>query len=92
MASTETLIINQSFYDELLSFPPQNERIDSTIGTGVLLTATTPELAVAIGINQSFYDELLSFPPQNERIDLTIGTGVLLTATTPELAVAMYYV
>ena len=29
---------------------PQNERIDSTIGTGVLLTATTTELAVGIGI------------------------------------------
>ena len=35
--------------------PPQNERIDSTIGAGVLLTAATPELAVAIGIRAVLY-------------------------------------
>ena len=28
---------------------PQNERIDLTTGTGVLITETTPELAVATG-------------------------------------------
>ena len=35
--------------------PPQDERIDSIIGTGVLLTATTPELAGVTGKSTSYY-------------------------------------